>query len=214
MIKKIAFTATILLFTVAIAMVIVSTGEARRHNLPRRGHRVLRGMAIDIATELTDEQRAEIHDRVIEMREDGATRDEIRETVAEMLEDFGVEVPDEWFVSRAKDNYLFADLTDEQRTTIHKRVVQMRKDGATRDEIRETFAEMLKDFGVELPEECLIQKRLQKQDRNGTGNRDRQRLREQLCADMAIIDSEIQAAPQMSPNRFRRISKVWAGFKK
>ncbi|MBS3817653.1 MAG: hypothetical protein KGY76_08840 [Candidatus Thermoplasmatota archaeon] len=44
---------------------------------------------------LTEEQKEEIIDKVKSMREDGADRDEIRDTVIEMLEDYGVDVPED-----------------------------------------------------------------------------------------------------------------------
>ena len=57
----------------------------------RRGRFGLRGLG----DELTDEERAEIRATVKEMRESGATREAIRAAVAEMLEGFGIERPED-----------------------------------------------------------------------------------------------------------------------
>jgi hypothetical protein len=43
--------------------------------------------------ELTEDQREEIHQLVIEMRDDGAPRDEIHDAVVELLEGWGIEIP-------------------------------------------------------------------------------------------------------------------------
>ncbi len=43
---------------------------------------------------LTDEQEQKIRDKVISMRENGANHTEIRDTVRDMVEDFGAELPD------------------------------------------------------------------------------------------------------------------------
>jgi hypothetical protein len=47
--------------------------------------------------DLTDEQRAAIREKVAEMKEAGVTRKEIRTTVKEMLEGYGIEVPHKEF---------------------------------------------------------------------------------------------------------------------
>lgn len=49
---------------------------------------------------LTDEQEQEIRDTVISMRDDGADRDEIRDTVNGMLEEYGAELPRQMSVGR------------------------------------------------------------------------------------------------------------------
>ncbi|MBC8228165.1 hypothetical protein H8E77_01290, partial [bacterium] len=117
-----------------------------------RGNHALKGMAEDMGTTLTDEQRAGIQERVTEMKDAGASRQEIREVVAEMLTEYGIEVPDAWFNRLGKGNYLCADLTDEQRTAIEEKVTEMKEAGASRTEIREAVAEMLAEYGIEVPD--------------------------------------------------------------
>ncbi|MBD3181983.1 hypothetical protein GF312_06815 [Candidatus Poribacteria bacterium] len=85
---------------------------------------------------LTKEQRDEVRMMVLEMREDGATRSEIREAVVQKMEEFGIEFP----------------LTEEQREEIREMVKTMREDGATLQEIRNAVKEKLDEYDVEAPE--------------------------------------------------------------
>ena len=154
MIKKFTLAAILLL-----AVVMATTPLANA----RRGNHALRGMAADMRTNLTDEQRAAIQEKVTELKESGANRQEIRTAVAEMLKEYGIEVPDAWFNRLGKGNYLCADLTDEQRTAIKEKIAEMKEAGASRKEIREAVAEMLKEYGVEPPD--------RQAGRRGKGNR-------------------------------------------
>ena len=45
--------------------------------------------------QLTEEQRAEVHELVSGMREAGASRDEVRAAVHALLESWGIELPEE-----------------------------------------------------------------------------------------------------------------------
>ena len=63
--------------------------ESRRIGDGRRYH-----------ADLTDEQRIAIREKVAEMRESGAKREEIRTTVVEMLKEYGIEVPGKTIANR------------------------------------------------------------------------------------------------------------------
>ena len=200
MIRKITLTAILLL---VVAMVSASVADAKG------GRHALRGMAAGICTTLTDEQRTAIHEKVTEMREAGATREEIRASVAEMLKEYGIEVPDEWFSRKGNGYYLCADLTDEQRAAIREKVAEMRETGATREEIRTTVAEMLEEYGVTVPEGWI-----NRQGRGKHGMRRGLNLRANMgiMADLTMIDAEIAAAPQASP-KSALISTTWGKLK-
>jgi Spy/CpxP family protein refolding chaperone len=80
----------ILILAVALAAVALSyAGPAgsreSKHGDPGPHHR--------FGENLTKEQREAIHDKVMEMREAGASRKEIHEALREMLEGYGVELP-------------------------------------------------------------------------------------------------------------------------
>lgn len=200
MIRKITLAAILLL---AVAMVSGSIVDARG-----RRH-ALRGMATGICTTLTDEQRTAIHEKVAEMKEAGATREEIRTAMAEMLKEHGIEVPDEWLSRGGNGYYLCADLTDEQRAAIQEKVAEMKEADATREEIRTTVAEMLKEYGIEVPEDWISH-----QGHGKHGMRSGLKLQANMgpIADMAMIDAEIAAAPQASPQRVLT-STTWGKVK-
>ena len=107
--------------------------------------------------DLTDEQREAVHEKKKELRNQGATRKEIRDAVAEMLEGYGIELPEKWREGHGFHPFgpgpggFWCDLTDEQREAVHEKIKEMRSQGATRKEIRDAVDEMLEGFGIESP---------------------------------------------------------------
>lgn len=95
--------------------------------------------------DLTDDQRQGIRDTVSSMREEGATRVEIRETIREELEGYGVELPtrEEMIDQRIEHTQQRLDILD--RT---KELVEENPD-ITQEEIREIIQ---KEFELELPD--------------------------------------------------------------
>jgi DNA-binding transcriptional regulator YhcF (GntR family) len=111
-----------------------------------------RGHGPRFVEQLTEEQRDAIHQMVMEMRETGASREEIHAAVREMLEGWGIEVPEHPHRGRMRE--IMGRLTEDQRDAIHKMVMEMREAGASREEIRAAVREMLEGWGIELPDEC------------------------------------------------------------
>ena len=106
--------------------------------------------------DMTQEQREAVRDMIQEMRDQGATREEIRSAVAEMLEGYGIEVPENWpgpFGFGHNRGGFWKDLNKEQRDAVHEKIKEMREEGATREEIRAAVAEMLEGYGIEVPED-------------------------------------------------------------
>ncbi|MGB2768309.1 MAG: FlgD immunoglobulin-like domain containing protein [Candidatus Zixiibacteriota bacterium] len=104
---------------------------------------------------LTDEQRGALREKVKDMRSQGATREEIRAAKAEMLKGCGIELPDNRGERRGFGHGrggFVADLTDEQRQALREKIKEMQSQDATREEIRAAKAEMLKGYGIELPD--------------------------------------------------------------
>jgi hypothetical protein len=101
--------------------------------------------------DLTEEQREAVREKIAELREAGAEHKEIRAAVDAMLEAYGVESPAHGGHRFGPPPFM-ADLTDEQREALHKRMRQMRSEGATHGEIHSAMGEMLESWGVELPE--------------------------------------------------------------
>ncbi|RKY60003.1 MAG: hypothetical protein DRP94_01820 [Candidatus Latescibacterota bacterium] len=88
---------------------------------------------------LTDDQKAAIRQKVEELRAQGASREEVREAVRQMLEDWGIKPP-----PRPR-------LTEEQRAEIREMVKEMKEAGASPAEIRRAVAEKLREWGVRPP---------------------------------------------------------------
>lgn len=107
--------------------------------------------------DLTKEQREAIRNRITEMREQGATHEEIHAAVIEMLEEFGIELPEDWggrgHGGPDSGRGFWATLTEEQREAIHNTITELRDQGATREQIHTAVTEMLEEYGVKLPED-------------------------------------------------------------
>jgi DNA-binding transcriptional regulator YhcF (GntR family) len=107
--------------------------------------------------DLTEDQRTALREKVTEMKEAGATREQIREAVGQMLTEFGVELPEDWSQRSMRGpggfRFLCADLTEEQRATIREKVQELKESGVTREKVHEAVGVMLQDFGIELPED-------------------------------------------------------------
>jgi DNA-binding transcriptional regulator YhcF (GntR family) len=102
--------------------------------------------------QLSEEQAEALRAMVDEMKEAGASREEIRTAVHEMLEGWGIEIPEGRGEHRGRRGEIFKQLTEEQRAAIRVKVEEMRKAEATREEIHAAIREMLEGFGIELPE--------------------------------------------------------------
>ncbi len=96
---------------------------------------------------LTEVQRQTVREKVREMRDAGASRDEIRSTVREMLRSYGIEIPKDAHCQRRS---IMLKLNDEERQAIRDKVRQMRDAGASRQEIRTEVIEMMKGFGIDI----------------------------------------------------------------
>ncbi|MCD6335212.1 MAG: hypothetical protein J7M27_07770, partial [Candidatus Latescibacteria bacterium] len=114
-------------------------------------------VGMNLHDSLTEEQQTALHDKVTEMREAGATREEIQKARREMLEGYGVELPERTGehpgLRRPGLRGLCADLTEDQRAEIRAKVTEMKEAGAEREEIREAVGAMLEGYGVELPDQ-------------------------------------------------------------
>ncbi|MCK4225118.1 MAG: T9SS type A sorting domain-containing protein [candidate division Zixibacteria bacterium] len=110
-------------------------------------------------TNLTEEQREAVQEKKEEMRSQGATREEIRAAVAELLEGYSVELPENWDRWHGPKGFghrhggFWRNLTDEQRQALREKKEELRSQSATHEEIRAAVAEMLEGYGVELPED-------------------------------------------------------------
>ncbi len=108
------------------------------------------------ANRLTREESEAIRAMVGEMRQAGATRQEIRDAVAAKHQEFGKEMLGREMVGPPQPRMpgAFGDerLTDEQRTELRTLLETMRGDGATPQQIRDAVSAKFSEWGVELPE--------------------------------------------------------------
>jgi DNA-binding transcriptional MerR regulator len=100
--------------------------------------------------DLTDEQKEEMMTMMDELRDNGATREEIREAVTARLTEWGIEVPE--FEGPRLPPWT-SDLTDEQKEEMMTMMDELRDNGATREEIREAVTARLTEWGIEVPED-------------------------------------------------------------
>ena len=101
-------------------------------------------------TQLTDEQKEAVRKKIKELRDQGVTREEIHAAVVELLEGWGIEIPDQKGDRHGHQGNR-PNLTDEQRETLRAAIQELRNQGATREEIRAAIAEQLEEWGIEPP---------------------------------------------------------------
>ncbi len=97
--------------------------------------------------ELTDAQKDEIKKTVEDMKEAGATPEEIKEAINTKLDAWGIEVPE-----KPCGGYLMDQLTEEQRKELSKKMQELRESGASHEELMEARLKMLEEFGIDIDE--------------------------------------------------------------
>jgi DNA-binding transcriptional regulator YhcF (GntR family) len=102
--------------------------------------------------ELTDEQKEEIREIVEELKDNGATKEEIKEAVDSKLEEWGIEASNKGMGQRPP---WMPELTDEQKEEIKDLVEEMRDSGATKEEIKEAIGLKLEKWGIEIPDKPI-----------------------------------------------------------
>jgi len=153
---------TVMVILILVAVAAISAGMVyggRGERGGQGGHRL---------AGLTEEQRDAVHARVTEMREAGASREEVHASVREMLDGWGIQPPERpqgdgrgegrrgegWRgEGRGPGHRLMEQLTQEQRDAVHARVTEMREAGASREEVHAAVHQLLESFGIELPDE-------------------------------------------------------------
>ena len=94
---------------------------------------------------LTDAQKQELRETVSELRQAGATREEIRAAVDALFEEWGIDRP-----HHGLDR--FADVLNEtQLAELEALVAELRAQGASRDEIHAAVQAKFEEWGIEMP---------------------------------------------------------------
>ncbi len=84
--------------TMAAVILAAASGAYAQSSMPRGGENWPRAPLLGrgYCSNLTAEQRQAVQDRLDEMIEGGATRQQVRSALGEMLRGYGVELPDDW----------------------------------------------------------------------------------------------------------------------
>lgn len=102
--------------------------------------------------QLTPEQREELNAKLKEMKEAGATPEQIREAVHGLLQGWGVQPPVAREPREGKGGGgIFAQLTPEQRQEVKAKLQELRAAGKTPQEIHAALQELFKGWGIEPP---------------------------------------------------------------
>ena len=118
----------------------IDDNTMRKHRFGQRGPGLLRAA---IGDQLTDEQKTELKAEMAALKEEGATREEVRAAFETRLGELGVEIPEE-----VAERLAEREAQRAQRQEVKEIVDQMKEEGATREEIRTALAEA----GFEKPE--------------------------------------------------------------
>ena len=124
-----------------------------------------------MAEQLTPEQRQGLKAKIMEMKDEGASPEEIHAAVKQMLAGWGVELPQAGggqggrMGSLAKQEgagahhrggggWMAEQLTPEQRQELKAKIMEMKDQGASQAEIHAAVKQMLAEYGVEIPQGC------------------------------------------------------------
>lgn len=152
--KKIFSFLEILIFT-TLFIIVLSSKPVKAMDSIRQGphHKIMK--------QLTDEQQKEVKMKMKDLRESGASGEEIRTTVHKMFKEYGVELPENSQGIRGERDSrkgrgfikVTDQLSEEQKAAIQDKVKTLRDNGASREEIHKEVITMLKEFGATIPEE-------------------------------------------------------------
>ncbi len=101
-------------------------------------------------TNLTDTQKASLEQKINELKEAGKSPQEIRSAVDEMLQQWGIQVP-----QRSGDHPTqpwMGNLTEEQREALKQKIEEMKAAGASPREIHSAIGDMLKQWDIQVPQ--------------------------------------------------------------
>ncbi|TKJ37252.1 hypothetical protein CEE37_14155 [candidate division LCP-89 bacterium B3_LCP] len=110
-----------------------------------------------IHDQLNESQQKEIREMVCQMHQDGKQRDEIHAAVKVKLESYGIDVPENFMMMHGKHRgpgmkMIHSQLNEVQRDAIRSQICEMRQSGTSQQEIQSKVQEMVKGYGIELPD--------------------------------------------------------------
>jgi len=100
----------------------------------------------------TDEQRQMLNDTINKLKVSGATREQIRDSVNELLTQWGISIPQQTGTPHPLPPWM-ANLTAQQIQTLNETTKSMEASGATREQIKTAVNELLTQWGIAIPED-------------------------------------------------------------
>lgn len=133
--------------------------EIPEHPVARPGFRRFGHRPDGVFSQLTEEQRKAVHEKIKELKEQDSTPEEIHDAVKNMLQGWGIELPENWDGKPGFGRFghrpdgAFSELTDEQRKELREKVTELREQDKSHEEVRATVKTLLEGWGIELPED-------------------------------------------------------------
>jgi alkylhydroperoxidase/carboxymuconolactone decarboxylase family protein YurZ len=100
----------------------------------------------DWMSRLTEDQKKELKLTVEAMKNDGASKEEIKSVVKNMLKTWGITPQKQENQSQRRE--WMNQLTEEQKQELKATLEEMKNAGASKEEIRSTVKKMLKNWGI------------------------------------------------------------------
>jgi len=99
---------------------------------------------------LTEQQREALKQKIEEMKAVNASPQEIRNAVDDMMQEWGIQVP-----QPPSDHHAppwMTNLTDTQRAALEQKIEELKAVGKTPQEIHSAVDEMLQQWGIQVPQ--------------------------------------------------------------
>ncbi len=106
---------------------------------------------------LKEEQKQQVKAKVEEMKSAGASQEEIKSAVKELFKSWGIKPENRNNQSSGRD--FRGNLTDEQKQIIKAKIEEMKRAGASQEEIKSAVKELIKNQGITLQNSNQSQRR-------------------------------------------------------
>ncbi len=128
-------------------------GGGKKHGGHQDNHRMGDFPWDKLKDKLTEDQLQELKTLIEEMRTQGATREEIHDAIVELLNSWGIELPERGYRNKIHiPRGILKQLTAEQIQTLKDFIKEKKEAGVTREEMHDAITALLTEWGIELPE--------------------------------------------------------------
>jgi hypothetical protein len=114
--------------------------------------------------ELTNEQKRELFHTIRELRRNGNNREHIRSEINDILVGFGINIPDLTIEQKEEIrnkirvyleehyDFVFIELTVEQKAYMKQTMIQLYREGANKEEVKDEIISLYEGYGGSIPE--------------------------------------------------------------